>query len=147
MMENSLIEQQGDPTPAGFREANSGLIVPVDLSRDRETWTEEEARILYKATAIVNARGWYLAFGCPHERCKAQPIVEHQAIAGGMELTCQHKAARVLKPAAGTPNAAIQRRRQARRDQQEERDRVRIAKAINEANAPKAPDSKAVDQP
>lgn len=135
---NSPIEPAGDPMPTGFRESNSGLVVPVDLSRDRETWTEEEARILYKATAIVNARGWYLAFGCPHDRCKDQPLVANRAIAGGMELVCQHKTATVLKPAGGTPNAAIQRRRQARRDQQEERNRVRIAKRINEANAPKA---------
>jgi hypothetical protein len=142
-----LIHTETHPLPDGFRETNAGLIVPADLSRERETWTEEEARILYKATAIVNAHGWYLAFGCPHERCKAQPIVGHAAVAGGMELQCQHKTATVRKPPPGKPNVAVQRRLQSRRDRQEERNRVVLAKAINDATAPKQPDSTAIDAP
>lgn len=118
---------------SGFRETTSGLIVPVDLSRERETLTEEDARILYKATAIVNARGWFLSFGCPHDRCRAQPLVENRAVAGGMELACQHKTVSVLKPVGGKPNAAVQRRHQARAARQRERTVVPMAKALNAA--------------
>jgi hypothetical protein len=135
---DGLIEHATEPTPAGFREGNSGLIVPADLSRDRETWTDEDAKILVKATAIVNASGWYLTFTCPHERCRSQPIVVNKPVPGGMELECQHKTVTVLQPMAGKPNPAIQRRLQARRDRHEERNRVALAKRVNEINAANA---------
>lgn len=128
-----MIDKSGGvPAPAGFRENNAGILVPEALSRDQETWTDEEAKIVERATRIVNARGWFLTFTCPHERCRAQPVVEGHQVAGGQVLQCQHKTVTVLKPIAGKPNAAMARRRQARQAQLEERAIVPIAKRMLE---------------
>ena len=121
----------GGATPEGFRETASGLVVPAEaLRRARHTVTEEQGKVLDQATKIANAYGWFLNFGCPHEQCREQPLVQGIQIPGGQRLRCQHQEVTVMRPLPGKPNAAIQRRRQAAQARLEERAIGSIAKRI-----------------
>lgn len=127
------------PTPEGFRETSSGIIVPEEFSREKQTLTEEDAKILEKATRIANnILGWSLTFGCPHSRCRAQPIVEGIQTGDGQLLRCGHKEVNVRKPLPGKPNAAILRRQQSRQAKIVEREVGSIAKDIVKAEDAKA---------
>ena len=139
-MTESLIDTTAAaPTPEGFRETNSGIIVPEEFSREKQTLTEEDAKILEKATRIANTvLGWTLTFGCPHARCRAQPIVEGIQTGDGQLLRCGHKEVHVRKPLPGKPNAAILRRQQSRQAKLEEQVIVPAAKRINAEEDAKA---------
>ena len=86
----------GDPPAApkdgAFRETPSGLIVPSELSREREVWTWDEWRTLEKATKLLESRGLRLFLRCDHSRkCMAHPIERLRNPDGGLTLRCAHK--------------------------------------------------------
>lgn len=81
----------GPDVPEGFRPTESGLIVPEAFSREREVWTDDEVKLMLRATKLLNRTGWSLTYGCPHPRCKDNMIVQHIKTPGGFHLECEHK--------------------------------------------------------
>lgn len=78
-------------TPVGFREADSGLVVPEELSRGREVWTKAEAKLLDRTVKLLGSRGLQMMFRCTHARCKsAGPITRLRGKGGEMILRCEH---------------------------------------------------------
>jgi hypothetical protein len=78
--------------PAGFRSAPaSGLIVPEALSREREVWTEDEGRLLDRATKLLAEKGIVQFLKCPHPACTEHPIGVVRLDARGVILRCAHK--------------------------------------------------------
>ena len=77
--------------PDGFRQTNSGLIVPEDVSREREVWTDQERMIFQKAVDLATRKGLLMVFTCPHARCAQHAQVRLLATPGGQELVCEHK--------------------------------------------------------
>lgn len=80
-----------DRVPAGFkRQTGSALIVPEEHARQREVWTKDEARLLERATKLLESRGIALHLRCPHDGCTA-PLERLRAPDGGLILRCDHK--------------------------------------------------------
>lgn len=88
--------------PDGFRQTNSGIIVPEGWSRDREAFSDEDVRLILRTTTLVNRRGWFLTLTCPHVRCggSGKPVVRRVEVPGGFELQCEHKTIACLHPIA-----------------------------------------------
>lgn len=75
-----------------FRTTESGLIVPAELSRDREVWTWAEWRTLEKATQLLQSRGMTVYLRCDHSKaCMAHPIERLRNPDGGITMRCAHK--------------------------------------------------------
>lgn len=85
-----------DRDPA-FREHASGLIVPAELSREREVWSKDEYRTLERATRLLTSRGVSLFMGCDDPKCKNTPIERLRNPDGGITLRCFHKDRVVVK--------------------------------------------------
>lgn len=75
--------------PAGFRTVG-GLLVPVEMPRDRQVWTKDEWRLLDRATKLLNARGIALQFQCMTPGCDAEPIERLRQPDGTIVLRCAH---------------------------------------------------------
>lgn len=74
-----------------FREHASGLVVPEELSRERQLWTKSEAALLDRTVKLLGSRGLLIMFRCTHERCKtAGPITRQRGTGGEMILQCAH---------------------------------------------------------
>lgn len=76
---------------SAFREHASGLLVPQELSREREVWTLDEFKILERATKLLQTRGVSLFLGCSDAKCKAQPLERIRRPDGGITLRCAHR--------------------------------------------------------
>lgn len=79
----------------GFRTSASGLLVPDAL--EREVWTRDEARLLERATKLIESRGLELLLRCSHPDCARVMIQRDRAADGGLTLTCAHKARHLSK--------------------------------------------------
>jgi hypothetical protein len=81
--------------PSGFRETNTGLIVPEEHSREREVWTRDEIKRFRRAQEEAARKGLSLPFLCTHERCRNNPngftVLKRVNVPGGFELRCEHK--------------------------------------------------------
>jgi len=78
--------------PHGFRHAPaSNLILPDALSREREVWTEDEGRLLDRATKLLTEKGIVQFLKCPHPACVDGPIVAVRTDARGIILRCHHR--------------------------------------------------------
>lgn len=89
-------KRANDPPKAApdgaFRKTESGLIVPAEISREREVWTWPEWRALEKATQLLQSRGVTVYLRCDHSReCMAHPIERVRNLDGGITLRCAHK--------------------------------------------------------
>lgn len=79
------------PKDGAFRQTESGLIVPAELSRDREVWTWDEWKVLERATKLLESRGLRLFLRCDHSReCMAHPIERIRNADGGLTMRCHH---------------------------------------------------------
>lgn len=76
---------------SAFAEHASGLLVPDEISREREVWTKDEARLIERATKLLESRDIQVFFGCPHPRCQDAPIRRYLKTDGAMSLRCGHK--------------------------------------------------------
>jgi hypothetical protein len=77
--------------PAGFRRSvDTGLLLPVELSRVREVWTRDERRLLERAVAMLTRKGMRQYLKCDHAACAAAPIERVPAADGGFVLRCAH---------------------------------------------------------
>lgn len=102
-MTDHLIEPSPvSPAPAGFRETNSGLVVPEEVSREREVWLKdgEERKAFERAQRVAAKRYLSMPLVCYHERCRKNAmgctILKRVQVAGGYELRCEHKVRVVL---------------------------------------------------
>lgn len=77
--------------PTGFRAHASGLMVPDELSREREVWSKDEWNVLERATKLLASRGMTVFFGCSDPRCRQAPIERLRRTDGGITLRCAHK--------------------------------------------------------
>lgn len=78
------------PTPHGFRENAAGLLVPQELSRERQILTWQEWRDLEKVTKSLEARGIVLQMRCADPRCQREPITRVRTLEGGISFRCAH---------------------------------------------------------
>lgn len=75
-----------------FRTHASGLIVPAEMSREREVWTWAEWRALEKATALLQGRGLQIFLRCGETaECSARPLERVRHKDGSILLRCAHK--------------------------------------------------------
>lgn len=81
-----------DAVPVGFhRSSATGLLLPDDIAREREVWTRDEARLLERATRLLEARGLALYLRCAYPDCVQTPIERFRHGDGGLVLRCAHK--------------------------------------------------------
>lgn len=81
-----------DVSRDAFRQsATSPIYVPEPLSRVREVWTDAEYRLMQRMTALLNARGVAVFFGCTDARCRHEPVQRLVNADGGITLRCAHK--------------------------------------------------------
>lgn len=79
------------PLPRGLRvSVESGLILPDELSRERQVWTKGEWRLLSRATEMLSAHGIDLLLQCKNERCRKQPLAPSWLPDGSFQLRCEH---------------------------------------------------------
>ena len=79
------------PVAPGFaRHEGSGLYVPEEHKRARETWTYDEWRVLERATKLLDARGVRMYLKCDETGCEA-PMERIRSLDGGITLRCGHK--------------------------------------------------------
>lgn len=67
--------------------------------RDEKAMTDDEVRLLERATKLVNTYGWAVKFTCPHPKCRGSLetlLVERRGIAGGFQLECAHQVVRCV---------------------------------------------------
>jgi hypothetical protein len=83
---------RGNPyTQTGYRQHASGLLVPPDISREREVWTRDEWKVLERAAQLLKAKGVDLFLGCPEPDCKGAPMTRVRRNDGAITLRCAHK--------------------------------------------------------
>ena len=75
----------------GFATHPSGLLVPEELKRERESWTYQDWKVLERATRLLSSRGLNLWLGCLDERCQSTPLERIRNLDGGVTLRCAHK--------------------------------------------------------
>lgn len=80
-----------------FREHASGLIVPAELSREREVWTWAEWMTLEKAAKLLTSRGIRMFLGCRDPRCQKTPMTRLRRPDGGITMQCEHKDRMIFK--------------------------------------------------
>jgi hypothetical protein len=88
--------------PDGFQQHASGLILPTDsevaaAARERETWSEDEAKAILRAARILEHRGLVWIVGCRDNRCAEQPQLAQHDVPGGFSWVCQHKERRIVR--------------------------------------------------
>ena len=74
-----------------FREHASGLIVPDEISREREVWTHDEYRIFDRAVKLLATKELKLYLRCTHDGCTTQEFERVRLPDGGVSLRCGHK--------------------------------------------------------
>jgi hypothetical protein len=92
----SLIITRETPEPSpmsadpAFREHASGLIVPAEISRARDVFTDAESRTINRAVTLLNRHGIEVYFGCPLDSCKKAPMEPRRLANGDFALDCEH---------------------------------------------------------
>lgn len=84
-------DHSADPLPSGFRANAVGLLVPEDISREREVWTKADYRILERATKLLQTRGIQIFLRCNNPDCQKLPMTRRRMPDGGLAITCGHK--------------------------------------------------------
>lgn len=92
MWSPALREEQGrGPKEPAFREHPSGLLVPNELSRQREVWTKKELRLIGRVTKLMASRNMQIMFACRSPQCADTKIERVRGLAGDFVLRCQCK--------------------------------------------------------
>jgi hypothetical protein len=82
----------------GYRPSStSALLVPDEISREREVWTRDDLKVLDRALKLLEGRGLRMYLGCPDPRCVKTPIEKFRNADGGLTLRCSHKDRIVVK--------------------------------------------------
>lgn len=77
--------------PHGYRETALGLLVPEEVSRQRQVMPWQEWRDLERVTKSLERRGIVLQLKCSDPRCQRTPIVRHRTLEGGISFRCEHQ--------------------------------------------------------
>lgn len=77
------------------RSVDSGLLLPPELSRERQVWTRDEWRLLERCTALLHGKGLALQMQCQHDACKKAILEPSRLGDGSFQLQCPH-ATRVM---------------------------------------------------
>lgn len=87
------------PSPVqDFRPSvSSGLIVPDDVSRERQVWTRDEWRLLERTTAMLHGHGVTLLLQCQREECQEVPLEPMRLRDGSFRLRCAHMDREMVK--------------------------------------------------
>lgn len=87
------------PSPDAFRRSvDSGLLLPPELSRERQVWTKAEWRLLERCTRMLESHDLRLQLQCTHDTCRQVPLVPSRLPGGDFQLACPH-ATRVMTKA------------------------------------------------
>ena len=76
--------------PGFARHEGSGLYVPEEHKRARETWLYDDWRVLDRAAKLLESRGVQMFLRCPERGCET-PMERIRNLDGGIMLRCQHK--------------------------------------------------------
>lgn len=76
--------------PHGFRENALGLLVPEEISRERQVMSWQDWRDLEKVTKSLERRGIVLQLKCADPRCQKAPIQRVRTAEGGIAFRCEH---------------------------------------------------------
>ena len=68
----------------------SGLLVPQEHVRARESWPYEDWRALEKASKLLKSRNVAMFLQCPDETCVDTPLERVRSQDGGITLRCNH---------------------------------------------------------
>ena len=79
-----------------FRPHASGLIVPAEMSREREVWSRKELKALDQVTAFLEARGVALYLGCTECTGEDKRLERIRRPDGGLTFRCGHKDRHVI---------------------------------------------------
>lgn len=74
-----------------FREHESGLYVPDEVSRTREVWTKQEVRLVNRTTTLLKSRGIQVMFACTSKQCADTAITRVPGLTGDFVLRCECK--------------------------------------------------------
>lgn len=87
----------------GFRPAasGSGLLVPEELSRERETWTNDDWKRVKRGLAFLAEHGLAVVMRCTQPGCRQVPLETLTQPDGTTVIRCEHKD-RVIRK--GVPN-------------------------------------------
>lgn len=77
--------------PPGFARGASGLILPAEVSRERQAWTHQEFRDVERATKLLTSRGIGLFLKCDHPGCPNPKIERLRNLDGSVILRCGHR--------------------------------------------------------
>lgn len=103
MTDGLILSHPDRPAPVGFRESvDSGLILPVEVSRDIEKWTDDDRRTLDRAAKLLATKNkphqpaaehWpvYFQMFCSKPSCRDAPMQRIATPDGGFILRCAHK--------------------------------------------------------
>lgn len=76
----------------GFRRhEGTGLLVPEEVSREREVWLREDWKTVDRATKFLTSKGLTIFFGCKDKRCQKAAIERIANLDGTVTLRCAHK--------------------------------------------------------
>lgn len=81
------------PTPHAEtfrRSVDSGLLLPPELSRERQVWTKQEWKLLERCTVLLHQKGVDLLMKCRHPKCADQPLQGQRVPGGDFHLRCEH---------------------------------------------------------
>jgi hypothetical protein len=76
--------------PSGFRPTASGLIVPTEISREREVWTWAEWRDLNRVMGHLDTHQIAMFLRCDDSRCQGATLTRVINPDGGWTLRCPH---------------------------------------------------------
>lgn len=78
-------------TAEGFRVNAGGLYVPAEQSRERTVYTNDEWRVLERATKLLSSMGIQLFLRCNEPKCQKDKIERIRNLDGGITFRCNHR--------------------------------------------------------
>jgi hypothetical protein len=90
---NPFVKAPPQDPPHGFhKSATSDLIVPEAVSREQETWTKQEEKLIRRFLKFLGQYNLDARVICRDERCRKDPTVHAvKDAAGRMVFECEHK--------------------------------------------------------
>lgn len=77
--------------PRGFRQSTeSGLILPEEISRERQVYSKADWMTLDRATKLLRQMGITLFLKCDTPACASAPIERLRRLDGGITFRCAH---------------------------------------------------------
>lgn len=84
---SDVVTSAADPVPTGFTPHASGLVVPADVARIREVWTNDERKQLARALGLCDQRQVLVGLKCGRPGCP-DPMLRRVETPEGFSLRC-----------------------------------------------------------